>query len=630
MSVRQNILERLTESRNVAVEHAVELALADASPAEQIQLAEVLLERNRRPGWIALIRAFDRLDESIREKIIARPRDLFGPLFECSQDPEGPARENVITIVRSCADGKLVHLLAETLMDARVEVRELAAKSLLEAIRRLRSEQHDDPVEETAILRQVGRAVEFSLHHYKTHRQPNALLAVLIQERQQESLTWTCFQDPHDELTRAATLMLRSPSEPAIAAATLLALGSPLRPAAMAGLASVVGPTGEAIAAESYRLLDPVLREPAQSVAHLKLLTAIRKDAPWNLSNWPQWLRLIESVGIGAAQRLALYTRMYESIPADAFVWKLELLRAVFETDQQDAGRLIATLAGDLDERVARCAGRYLLHKRHPEWRPMAAAVLAKSPHMSVRRMTAGVSAAPPSRPDPPFEKVWSDYPKLPPVVQHTATRTADDKDPNFPEQLRAKLGSNQPQDAAQGLKMLGSLADLTPYRGQIISLCGSADPRIASVAVRLVGRLADPRLKDLLEAAAHHKDPRVRANAIEAMESLHIADRSQQVLAMLDSRHNRERANAIKAFSQFDFATARECLIRMLTDPNPLHRISALWVVSQLQVLEIVRQVSATSRRDPNMRVRRRAADMIETLTGDPGTVITHEQGPT
>ena len=78
-----------------------------------------------------------------------------------------------------------------------------------------------------------------------------------------------------------------------------------------------------------------------------------------------------------------------------------------------------------------------------------------------------------------------------------------------------------------------------------------------------------------------------------------------------------------------FDFATARECLIRMLTDPNPLHRMSALWVVSQLQVLEIVRQVSATSRRDTNMRVRRRAADMLETVTGDPGSVITHEQGP-
>jgi HEAT repeat protein len=101
-------------------------------------------------------------------------------------------------------------------------------------------------------------------------------------------------------------------------------------------------------------------------------------------------------------------------------------------------------------------------------------------------------------------------------------------------------------------------------------------------------------------------------------MEELHVADRSQQVLTMLNSRHNRERANAIKAIGQFNFATARECLLRMLADANPLHRVSALWVVGQLDLLEIMRQVSAIARRDPNLRVRKRAADMLETLSGN------------
>jgi HEAT repeat protein len=101
-------------------------------------------------------------------------------------------------------------------------------------------------------------------------------------------------------------------------------------------------------------------------------------------------------------------------------------------------------------------------------------------------------------------------------------------------------------------------------------------------------------------------------------MTTLHVADRSQQVLTMLNSRHNRERANAIKAISDYDFTTARECLARMLADPNPMHRISALWVVSQLQVLGIVRQVSSIARKDPNLRVRRRAVEMLETMTSN------------
>jgi hypothetical protein len=265
-----------------------------------------------------------------------------------------------------------------------------------------------------------------------------------------------------------------------------------------------------------------------------------------------------------------------------------------------------------------------MVHKRRPEWRNLAVAILSKSPHLSVRRMVVGVQVCQLPSAEQKFEKVWTDYPKMPPMVQHNTTRAAEDKDANFPEQLRAKLASTLPHDVAQGLKMLSALPDLIPYRGQIITLCGSPDARIATIAVRLVGRLEDPRLKDLLEAAAHHKDVRVRANAIESMETLHIADRSQQVLAMLNSRHNRERASAIRAISKFDFETARECLSRMLADPNPLHRISALWVVSQLQMLEIVRQVSAISRKDPNVRVRHRAAEMLESLTGNPGSVIT------
>jgi HEAT repeat protein len=213
------------------------------------------------------------------------------------------------------------------------------------------------------------------------------------------------------------------------------------------------------------------------------------------------------------------------------------------------------------------------------------------------------------------FERTWDDYQKMPPALQHSAARNVA-ADPVLADQLRVKLGGTV-QDVAQALRMIAALPSLLPYRNQVISLCGHADPRIASMAVRLVGRLEDPRLRELLEAAAQHNDPRVRANAIESMEDLHIADKSSQVLEMLNSRHARERANAIKALGQFNFGTARECLARMLNDPNPLHRMSALWVVSQLNLTEVMRQVSNVARKDPNARVRRRAAEMIETLNG-------------
>src|SRR4051812_20868723 len=134
MSTRAAILARLTSSANLAVERAIETALPTSRGTEQHQLADVLMQRNHRAGWVALIRTFHTLEESVREKMLARPRDLFGPLAETMQDSDGPARENVIGIIQRCSDVHLVYLLAEALTDARPEVRTIAANSLLEAV----------------------------------------------------------------------------------------------------------------------------------------------------------------------------------------------------------------------------------------------------------------------------------------------------------------------------------------------------------------------------------------------------------------------------------------------------------------------------------------------------------------
>lgn len=630
MSARPALLKKLAASSNFAVERAVELALPGAAPREQAELAEVLLERNQRAGWVAMIRSFHLLAEPIRQKILQRPRDLFGPLADTMQDAEGHARENVISIVKQCTDVRLAYLLAEALMDARAEVRSLAGNSLLEIVRRhwqlTRTNAASDMPPDAEQGQQVRRALEVALRQFKTHRQPNVILAALLIERQQDATLWAYFHDPYDDRTRAATIILRAPADPALATSLLLALGSGLKPAATAGLSAVESPeVAAAIAENSFRLLDPALREPAHFVTHLKILATLRKDPPWNIGNWPHWLRLIEAVGMQPADKLAWLTRFLESAPdlPQAVGWKMMTARALAQTDLPDAAVPLGKLSGDADERVARFAARYLVRTHRADWRQRAADVLPKSPHNSVRRL--GSQLRPTGRePDATpgkthaargFERAWNEYEKMPPAVQHTTARTVA-ADAAFNEQLRAKL-QGPFADAAQALKMLASLPDLGPYRNQIIALCGNSEPRIAAMAVKLVGRLGDPKLKDLLEAAAHHADARVRANAVESMEELHIADRSQRVLAMLNSRHSRERANAIKAIGSFDFNTAKECLARMLTDPSPLHRMSALWVVGQLNLIEIMRQVSNIARRDPNLRVRGRAAEMMETLGG-------------
>jgi HEAT repeat protein len=654
MSVRKTILQRLASSANLAVEPVLECALfARPSPSEQQELFAIIETRDVRAGWAALIKVYEQLSEEIQARLIQRHSQLFRPLSDVMQDTEGPARFNVIEIIRRSEDPRLVYLLAQALMDNRPEVRELAGQSLLAAAVRHHEQTgeayagetpHD--VEASAELR---RAVDYSLKLYKTHKQHAALLAAVLSERQQDGPTWAHFQDPHDDITKAAAAMLRQPAPeygPALAAATMLALGSPLKPAAMAGLAGTEDiETARALARESFRLLDPVLRDAAAGMGNLKLLAVMWKQTPPTADTWHHWLRLVQAVGLQPVEKAMWLTRLLERAPSSgefAASWKLSVMRAIADANSPEAGRLFARLLADPSERVARCAARYMLSRSHASWRSLI--VGAPSPHASVRRMIGATQAAggggahfkstvpslmervaaitmasdSANAENPEFPRVWNEYPEMPPAVQHSTARTLASADPQYLEQMKAKLSSSIPADVAQGLKMIAVLPNIAAFRGQIIALCGHADVRIASTAVKLVGRLEDPRLKDLLEAAAHHGDPRVRSSAIESMAALRIARHSQQVLSMIHSRHNRERANAIKAISEFDFNTAKDCLRRMLADTNPLHRISALWVVEQLGLPELFRQVSVLARRDPNVRVRKRAADILESLTGD------------
>ncbi len=634
MSARHDILEHLLSTRNAAAERVIDMVLAEAPPEEQRELAQVLLKRNRRAGWVALIRAFNRLDDQVQGQIVANPRDLFGPLAETMQDSNGPARENIIAIVRRCADVKLTFLLAEALVDRRPAVRELAGRALLETLRTyLKRSPEEQPATSADDAQQMDRAIERGLRQFKTHRQGAAVTAALALERQQDGALWASFGDTYDELTRAGTLILRNAQDPIIARGLLLGLTSTLKAAASAGLSAVELPEVVlGLLKESYRLVDPLVRTAAGTVTHAKLFVAGKKHQLITAENWPQWLPLVEALALPGAQKAAVMADILDKAPEgdEGIACRVAVATAASRTPAAEAGSVLLRIAQDRDERTARIATRYLVERRyagqaHWDWKAQAAK-LATSPHASVRRIVQQGGRAPMPRPvgmktqaaaetrAASFEQVWGQYAKLPPAMQHHQTRAAAN-DPAFVESLKTKLAATQVTELAQGLKMLASLPSLTAYRGQIIALCGHADARVAAIAVRLAGQLNDPRLKDLLELSAHHTDSRVRANAVESMAQLHIADKSQQVLAMLNSRHNRERANAIKAISQFDFATARECLVKMLADPNPIHRISALFVVEQLQLLEMIRQVSSIARRDPNVRVRRRAETMLDTL---------------
>ena len=609
-SARQLILKRLADSHNAAVERVVECALEATTGDDQASLVDVLVRRNHRTGWIAMIRQFDRMSPELQDKLLDHPRELFGPLSEAIGDNQGAGRTNVIEIIRKASDPRLVLLLIEALSDSREEVRQLAARSFVDAIRAYRAggdPEGNDPPADPARLR---RAVEFAVMQYKTHRQADVVTAALLFERIQDGPLWPMFSEPHDEVTRTAANMLRNLGDPGMVGAAILALTSPLKAAALHGLSAADDPEVTArIARESYRQLDPVVHRAAEALSHFQMLDELPEEAPWNDDNWLEWFRLVGRTGLAPNRKFAWYVRMLETTPAGdlGVPRKLMLLQAINRLEIADSLAIITALASDPDARVARSAKRALHLRKHTErngaqsGQPGTAA--------SVKKIMGG--AAVPGQ----FDRVWKDFAVLPPAVQASSSRTLSTNDAQFVELLKSKLASNNATEVAQGLRMMMNLQRITPFRDQIIALCGHSDARLVASAVKLIGRLEDPKLGNLLEAAAKHTDARVRANAIESMQELRIAGHSTQLLAMLNSRFNRERANAIRAISEFDFSCARECLVRMLNDNNAHHRLSALWVVGQLGMLDIVRQVASTARLDGNPRVRKLAREMLVQL---------------
>ncbi len=618
MSVRQDILQKLATTHNGVADRIVGLALEDSAGQEQQELARLLLKRNSRTGWVSLIRSFDRLPDELRSELLNRPRELFGPLSDAMADSDGPSRLNIIEIVRKTADTKLAFLLTEALSDPRNEVRQAAGESLLEAIRRYRNSRisawrHPDTApEQVPDPQDLRKAIDFAIRQFKTHKRSEAIMAALLFERQQDSPIWLALGDPYEESARQAMTLLRQLNQPELAEAAILALSSPLKAAAIAGILFCDKiEVFSALAQQSYRLIDPMVRMATTAISNPSLLNHVPDSLPWDNQTWHDWLRLIDSLEMRPACKLEWFVSMINSAPAgsDGVPRKLMVMRSIAALQTPEAVQVIVELMSDHDERVARSATRWMMTRKPTNWKQQIGPLLM-SPHASVRRLVSRMVT--PDR----FAHLWKHYETLPPAVQVTTARKISSDDNDFEPQLKNKLSHGSPAEIIQALRMVGTLSSLSPYRDQIIALCGHPDIKIAGTAVILTGRLNDPRLHDLLEAAAKHADPRVRANAIEAMEQLHIASQSQQIALMLNSRFNRERANAIKAICSFNFDQARSCLLKMLQDPNPMHRMSAMWVVNQIGILEIFRQVSTIARRDPNQHVRARAFDTLQKLT--------------
>ena len=179
--------------------------------------------------------------------------------------------------------------------------------------------------------------------------------------------------------------------------------------------------------------------------------------------------------------------------------------------------------------------------------------------------------------------------------------------------QLRGRIREGRPDARCEAIGLARRLRLDTMMERDLLDALHDGHPRVAATAAGALGALETGGARAALSTALAHPDPRVRANAIEA-----VGRRDPVAVAVARAAcddHARTRANAIRArLALSPGASAVDQLESMLHDDRPAHRLSALWVAQRYPLAELGRRVEKL-RDDPDARVRQRAARCMPQL---------------
>jgi hypothetical protein len=188
---------------------------------------------------------------------------------------------------------------------------------------------------------------------------------------------------------------------------------------------------------------------------------------------------------------------------------------------------------------------------------------------------------------------------------------------PDAIPRLGRRILSGPVDQRLKGLQITQELGLGDLLRPAVMQTSSDPNAKLRSKAIAVLGELDGIPPESLLERILNDADPRVRANAIEVLETR----QKTEYLPMLAQKartaasNNRERANAIKALHRMKVRNATIALDAMLKDPRPEHRISALWALKAIGWWQLLREVGRLAKEDTNMRVRRYALAILKTV---------------
>jgi HEAT repeat protein len=224
--------------------------------------------------------------------------------------------------------------------------------------------------------------------------------------------------------------------------------------------------------------------------------------------------------------------------------------------------------------------------------------------------------------------KILPDLPQTPAHIDELAAQLASEdedilynclktlaelEDSSASDQIISLFSHKNPEIVALAVETLGKIGDPSNLSA-ITGLCKKArHPRVKACLITAISKLAlpDDEILGIVSKALTDEDSRVRANAVEALENMKLADTARLLLPMLEDEDNRVRANVIKAlWNKDDHDKLLTALKKMANDDNPWMKASCIFVLDRVDIPGRIELLGAMCREDhPKIRENARQA---------------------
>ncbi len=647
----QQLIDALVASKNEAADVVLVDALRLGTEAEQTVAMTALLRRKTVRGLAGVVGLYDRLPPAHQQMVIEQIKLFHAALRESGRSDDQNQRLAAMRLIALGRQGKLTYVLSESLHSTN----DVLSRGAVEAIvalsrwvatetRRLQKTRPSggprvsitigpaaaSPADDTEELSSVYRnlieqradiesAVARAMDVHRGPHGPDLLRAALLLADSAQSKTLAILHTAKHGGQSPLVRRLQQPPEAEHVAAFLLG-------ASHGGLRSHFGsafgrieeaPVLDALLRKTHWLKDHQLQLCMHQVnrgvwwGETELLRDLSRRDGGDAGKVGEWLA---ASGVHDVVQDARMIRLREHATG-SFEARLSLLRLALRRPRGASVNLVKAFLADEDERLVRLAAREIIRRKPADFENTLLQLMTNA-SASVRRVISR------SIGQVGFEHYWQRFDRMDRVTRRAAGRAMLKLLPDGVQRLARKMTSGQSAQQIKAVQMAQELQITDTLATTLQQLCADPNPKVRSKAVAALGELTVVPPDTLIDRALSDSDARVRANAIEVLESKQKTEYLPMLAQRAKAAQNRERANAIKAMHRMRVGTAAAQLGAMMQDSRPEHRISALWTLKQIGWWKLLAEVGRIAREDTNLRVRRYAFALLKDVS-----LLAHEQ---